>query len=771
MNREASGSLLGGIALLLCAVASVRAGAASAAAGPIGVDDAPQARQRWSGLSVPFEANTGQLDARVAFAARTFAGTLFVTRDGQLVHSFAGKGVASANDAIGAPRSKPATIRGHGWTLTETLLGAKPRPSAAMPSETRVSRFVGSDPARWRSDVVTYRTVSLGEAWPGIAVELAARGDNVEKLFTVAPGADAKRIAVRVRGATSLRVDAAGALVAQTGNGSVSFTAPIAWQHIGGRRRPVQVAYALAGDRYGFRLGERDPAHPVVIDPLLQTTYLGGTGTDSIYALAVDASGDVLVAGTTYSSDFPGTTGGAQPASRGGRDAFVARLDNRLRTMIRATYLGGSGNDDAYAMKIDASGNVFIAGTTDSTDLAGVAGGAQATLGGGTDAFVASFDNALRSLVQATYLGGAGADSVAALALDASGRVFVTGATSSTNFPGTGGGAQPVHGGGAIVADGFAARLEGSLAVLTQATYLGGNDADSANAIALDANGEVFVAGDTYSRNFPGTAGGAQPVIGSGLFAHDAFIAKLNAGLTVLRQATYLGGSDNDIARAIAIDARGDVFTAGTWAHWVHFPRPIPQGVLFVAKHGNGLTARLGFQAFSGSTVDEIGGIAVDRTGNVFVAGATGESPTYPFPPIANHLPGTQGGAQEVFGGVRDAFVARFDNALAAIVQSTYVGGTQGDGALAIAFDPAGDVVIAGRTGSVDLPARLLGYQATKSGADDGFITRLTATLRSDDGPAPPAVIDVPLLAPWLLVALAGLVAALGVRHVAGRRR
>lgn len=771
MKRRMSGALLGGIAILLCAGASTLVNPALATAGPVGTPDSPQAHQPWSGLSVPFESNAGQFDARVAFAARTFAGTLFVTRDGTLVHSFAGKSVPSGDNAIGAPRGKPAITRGRGWTLTETLVDAKPRPSAGVPSETRVSRFVGNDPARWQSDLATCRTVSLGEAWPGIAVELAARGDNVEKLFTVAPGADAKRIAVRVRGATSLRVDAAGALIAQTGNGPVSFTAPVAWQEVGGQRLPVQVAYTLAGDRYGFRLGDHDPAHAVVIDPLLQTTYLGGGGYETIYALAVDASGDVFVAGATNSSDFPGTTGGAQLAPRGGRDAFVARLDNGLRTMIRATYLGGAGNDDALALKVDAAGNVFVAGTTDSTDLAGVAGGAQATLGGGSDAFVARFDNALRSLVQATYLGGAGADSGAALALDAAGRVFVTGTTSSTNFPGTGGGAQPVHGGGTIVADGFAARLDGSLAVLTQATYLGGNDADHANAIALDASGEVFVAGDTYSRNFPGTAGGAQPVIGDGLFAHDAFVAKLNAGLTILRQATYLGGSDNDIARAIAIDARGDVFTAGTWAHWVHFPRPIPQGVLFVAKHGNGLTVRLGFQTFSGSTVDEIGGIAVDGAGNVFVAGETGLSPSYPFPPLANSLPGTQGGAQEVFGGVHDAFVARFDNTLEALVQATYVGGTQVDRALAIAFDPSGDVLVAGGTDSVDLPARFLGYQAIKSAAGDGFITKLTATLRRDDVSAAPDPVDVPLLAPWLLVALAGLVAAVGARHIADWQR
>ncbi len=309
---------------------------------------------------------------------------------------------------------------------------------AGLPSATHVSRFIGNDPARWHSDVPTFDCVSLGEAWPGIDVELAARGNNAEKLFTVAPGADTRRIAIRLRGAKRLELAADGSLVAHTGNGPVSFTAPAAWQDIDGRRRPVSVAYALAGQRYGFTLGDYDHALPVVIDPLLQATYLGAGPTNRATGVALDASGNVFVAGLTASADFPGTAGGAQPVSGGGfYDAFVAKLNTGLTTLVQATYLAGAGGDSAYALALDASGNVFVAGVTGSTDFPGTAGGAQAANGGGTDAFVAKLNNGLTTLIQATYLGGSGPEQPHALALDVSGNVFVAGSTDSTDFPGT----------------------------------------------------------------------------------------------------------------------------------------------------------------------------------------------------------------------------------------------------------------------------------------------------------------------------------------------
>jgi Beta-propeller repeat len=198
-----------------------------------------------------------------------------------------------------------------------------------------------------------------------------------------------------------------------------------------------------------------------------QATYLGGSGVDYALAIALDASGNVFVAGFTDSTNFPGTAGGAQAANGGGiYDAFVAKLNNGLTKLTQATNLGGSGWDQVNAIALDASGNVFVAGETSSTNFPGTAGGAQAANGGDSasfcpngncpavDAFVAKLANGLKTLTQATYLGGSGQDEASAIALNASGNVFVVGDTTSTNFPGTTGGAQAayVDGGDAFVA-------------------------------------------------------------------------------------------------------------------------------------------------------------------------------------------------------------------------------------------------------------------------------------------------------------------------------
>ncbi|MFN3711941.1 MAG: SBBP repeat-containing protein, partial [Alishewanella aestuarii] len=301
-----------------------------------------------------------------------------------------------------------------------------------------------------------------------------------------------------------------------------------------------------------------DPAYAIAFDS--SATYLGGSGWGTTaYAIALDSFGNVYVAGETKSDNFPGTSGGAQQKHGGGfSDAFVAKLSNDLKTLIQATYLGGSGNDIAYAITLDSSGNVFVAGYTNSDDFPGTTNGAQPNRGGGRDAFVAKLSNDLKTLIQATYLGGSSWNEARAIAVDSSGNVFVAGYTYSYNFPGTFGGAQQTYGGGK---DAFVAKLSNDLRTLIQATYLGGSYADEARAIALDSFGNVYVAGYTESDDFPGTFGGAQQKHGGG--SSDAFVAKLSNDLKTLIQATYLGGSNGDIAWAIALDSSGNVYVAG----------------------------------------------------------------------------------------------------------------------------------------------------------------------------------------------------------------
>ena len=721
--------------------------------GAVAASEATEVGWHMAGLAVPFEANTGQTDERVAFTARTFAGTLFVTRAGQLVHSFPGLPAAGR---VGAAERTAIKTRGPGWVLTETLVDAHPEVSGGAKSMTQISRFAGQDPAGWRTQIDAFQTVSLGEAWPGVKVVLAAHGNNVEKLFTLAPGADARRIAIQLRGATRMELAADGALVAHTGNGPVSFTPPVAWQEIDGQRKAVSVAYDLTGNRYGFLLGAHDPAHPVVIDPLLQATYLGGDGSDYAYAMALDGSSppNVLVAGNTASSNFPGTTGGAQTSNHGGyysQDAFIAKLTNGLRTLTQVTYLGGSDDDYATAIAVDwVSGAIYLTGATASTNFPGTTGGAKATNSSSpvySTGFVAKLTSDLKSLTQATYLGGSRENQPRAIALDGSmpPNVFVAGYTTSTDFPHTTGGAQAVYGG---YGDGFVAKLTNDLTAFVQASYLGGSDgADAANAIALDATtGDVFVVGYTGSFNFPGTTGGGQASHAADGGFGDAFVAKLTNGLTTLARATYLGGNATDQATSVVLDGSTprNVFVAGL-TQSSDFPHVIGGAQLvngggtngFVAKLSNDLAGVSQATYLGGSGWDQVNAIALDGSAppNVFVAGTASST----------DFPGTTGGAQAAFGGAGtlyggDAFVAKLTNNLTRIIQATYLGGTGDDGASAIALDAtSGNVFVAGYTVSTNFPGTAGGAQgghAADGFGADAFVAKLTPDLAAV-APAP----------------------------------
>ncbi len=692
---------------------SVPARGADAVADAGSAPDAARVQQRMDSLTVPFEANTGQEDERVAFTARTFAATLFVTRAGQLVHSFPGLPPAEIERAFAR---KAMQRRGPGWVLTESFVNAHPVVHGGAESATRVSRFVGRDPTRWQSSAPTYDRISLGEAWPGVEVELAAHGNNVEKLFTVAPGADARRIAIRLRGARSLELAADGALVANTGNGPVSFTAPVAWQDIDGARHSVRVAYELAGCRYGFQLGDYNPAYPVVIDPLLQATYLGGSSGEHAYAIALDGSYNVFVAGEARSTDFPGTTGGAQPAyGGGGDDAFVARLNNGLSAITQATYLGGGDDDIAYAVAVDGSNNVFVVGQTRSTDFPGTSGGAQASNnGGGLITFVAKLTNNLKTLTQATYLGDNWNDYGFAIALQGSTSVFVAG------YAGV-------------------AKLTNNLKTLTRATSLGGSVGFAqANAIGLDGSGNVFVAGYTSSTDLPGTSGGAQPSKNSSYYT--GFVAKLNNGLTTLTQATYLGGtgspSGGDWVASIALQGSTDVFVAGG-THSADLPgtaggaqtsnKSTTYASAFVAKLTNNLRTLTRATYLGGTGGVPTWGIYVpivlDGSNNVFVAGTTRSS----------DFPGTSGGVQPTNsnGGLGAAYVARLTNDLKTLTQATYLRGSGGEYATAIAAQGSTSVFVVGETYSADFPGTSGGAQTTVYSArsGNGFIAKLTPDL------------------------------------------
>jgi hypothetical protein len=384
---------------------------------------------------------------------------------------------------------------------------------------------------------------------------------------------------------------------------------------------------------------------------IVYTTYIGGSGDDRGFSIAVDASGNAYVTGWTGSANFP-IVAAAQPGSGGGRDAFVAKLSPAGSALIFSTYLGGTGADSGNGIAIDSSG-VYVTGSTTSANFP-VANPVQATLAGGQDGFVTKLNGPGSTIVYSTYLGGSLDDRGSSIAVDSSGFAYVAGNTNSANFPVTGnpGPVQASFGG---ATDAFVAKLNVTGNPLVYSTYLGGSGPENVEvgrSIAVDSAGNAYITGMTSSTNFPTF----QPVQGSLGGSNDAFVVKLNAGGTAFVYSTFLGGSSIDYGESIAIDSSKNAYiggyTASTDFPSVNADQPVIGGGYdaFVAKLNPAGTALTDTDFLGGLGADAGYGIALDNSTNAYLTGQTSSS-NFPLKTPAQSSLGTSN---------LTAFVAKF---------------------------------------------------------------------------------------------------------------
>jgi hypothetical protein len=468
-------------------------------------------------------------------------------------------------------------------------------------------------------------------------------------------------------------------------------------------------------------------ARSLVLDPLKLAFagYLGGNTDDQAFSVAVDAGGNLWLAGSTESANFP-IVNALQPKSGGATDAFVAEIAANGTTIKYATYLGGSGLDVATGIALDASGNIYVTGFTNSGDFPVTKGVLQTHLRGALfDAFVAKISPS-GALVYSTYLGGHYVDAANAIAVDTGGDAYVTGYTCSYDFP-TKNAFQPFLDGGPPGCfsgqDAFVAKLGNDATTLVYSTFFGGSDKDEAKSIALDAQGRAAIVGYTMSSDLP-TAGFALTGYSGG---RDAFVARIGSG-GALEYASYFGGTGDETAMGVGIGSSGDLYVAG-----YSTSSDLPTSNAFqpqLAGPEDGFAMRIAITAtnadlvyatfFGGGDADRLHAIAVDPLGNAYAAGYT-ESLDFPmFAPF-----------QAMFGGgTRDAVVARFNpNGMPTF--STYLGGTDDDigWSLAIAKGPA--IFVAGETLSTDL-GTAGAFEPNAQGASDGFAARIAPSPGSD---------------------------------------
>jgi len=633
------------------------------------------AKVNYGKLPTAFIANAGQLDSAVHYAVSSSAGSLFFTPDGVTLSI----PLISNSPLIDTPTTAN--------NLTNPL-AALPRPTAPRsavaiklnfaganenaviegtdPLPGVVNYLIGNDPAKWHTDVRTYAGVAYRHVYPGIDLSYTGHVDTLKGTYTVAPGADPNQIRWQYAGADSTAIDAqSGDLHIQASSAALTEQVPEVWQvRTDGSHRSITARYQI--DPHGmvqFALGDYDHTQALIIDP-----------------------------GLVYS-----------------------------------TYLGGSGDDSAAGIVLDSTGAAYITGSTSSTNFPISTGAYQIGSAGGTDAFVTKLNVAGNAIWYETYLGGSGSDVGNGIAVDGLGYSYITGSTSSNDFPTTVGAYQTSRAG---LDDAFVTELRPDGKSLYYSTYLGGSTTDIGYQITVDSTYHAYVTGFTESSNFPTTLGAYQTTLGGNT---DAFVVKVAADGSGLDYSTYIGKSQANVSRGIALDSSNDAYITG-YTNGNNFPTTINAYQTTFGGNADAFMTEVSpdgsmllYSTLLGGSGDDYGyGIALDRGGYVYVAGTTSGGG---FPTTANAFQ-----RSENVNSRAHSFVTEFDppGLDSAVYYSTYLGGTGGpDHISAIAVDSHDQAHVTGYTQSTDFPTTSGAFQTVLKGTalvgnQNSFVTVLT---------------------------------------------
>ncbi|HET6446419.1 MAG TPA: SBBP repeat-containing protein, partial [candidate division Zixibacteria bacterium] len=473
-----------------------------------------------------FERNEGQTNPKVKFISRGRGSALALTSNQVLVLFHDSTPIVRADERLSRfDREDPRRCeRGAETLLRIEFLGADSTRGVRGVGELVGKRnyFIGNDQSKWRSRVATYSQVRYESIYDGIDLLFYGNQQQLEFDYVVSPGADLNSIVLSFEGANDLEIEDDSNLLVRTGCGRLRLRAPIVYQKAGTEKEMIPGRYVMKGEnKVGFKIATYDHSRVLIIDPVLEySTYLGGSWDDAVRGVALDDEGNIYVTGETSSPDFPTENAVQDTRSGSRRDVFVTKLNPTGSAIIYSTYLGGFFSDTGHDIAVDAMGNAYITGSTDSNNYP-LLNPIQAEYRG-ADAFVTKLNSTGDSLVFSTYLGGSDFDSGNAIAVDSSGRAHIGGDTSSTDFPV----ANPVQAvfGGAF-SDGFVTKLNADGSTFIYSTYLGGSGGsrqggDPVNDIAVDSSGNAYVTGFTTSTDFPT----ANPIWEGDEESNDAFV-------------------------------------------------------------------------------------------------------------------------------------------------------------------------------------------------------------------------------------------------------
>lgn len=533
--------------------------------------------------------------------------------------------------------------------------------------------FKGNDPLNWRTNISNYAKVQYEGLYPGIDAVFYGNQQQFEYDFCLAPGANPQHARLHLEGAKELAIDAGGNLRIMLEDGKeVQMLKPFVYQVVEGKKLSIESNFTLlAQNEIGFALGSYDQTKKVVIDPVL----------------------------------------------------------------VYSTYLGGMNTESGLDIAIDSTGNAYVTGTTASADFPSTTNAFQTSLKGASDAFVTKFDVTGNSLNYSTYLGGSSSDSGAGIAIDSSGNAYITGSTSSTDFPITTNAFQQTYGG--FLSDAFMTQLNDTGSSLLYSTFLGGLGIDKGLAIAVDSSGNAYIVGQTNSLLFPTSPNAFQKNYPAGNFNFTGFVTKINPSAmqaASLVYSTFLGGNTADIANNITVDSQGHAYIVGVT---VSTNFPVTSGAFqttlnstvgsnaFVTKL-NLTGSNLIYSTYLGGSISDTGTAIALNGNNAYVTGFTSSS-DFPITPGAFQKT-LNGAGSNPSNGFTDAFATQLNADGTGLVYSTFLGGSNDDSGNGIAVDSRGNAYIAGTTSSTNFPITTDAIQTTLNGTSNAFVSKLDPT-------------------------------------------
>ncbi len=672
-----------------------------------------------AGMASSFIMNKGQWERSVLFLVQKSRMNTWITADG-VTYDFYRIHAPSSRTFPPTPHEALETPARKGHVIRFKWANPKARAVGETPLKAYHNYFIGKDPKRWRARVPLFEAVKVKDIFEGVDARFYDDEGMVRYDLIVRPYAAVSNIRLKVEGANEVKVDPhTGDLLIETSLGTIRHQGLRVYQPANGKEVEIAGKFKVNGDVIGFEVGEYDPARPLIIDPLVYSTFIGHSANEAAKDLVVNSAGEAYITGYTESAGYPATVGAYDVSHNGGLDVFVTKLNAAGSSLVFSTFVGGTANEEGTSLVLDGSGDVYVCGWTSSSNFPTI-NAYDNSYNGDSDVFAFKLKDDGTQLLYSTFIGGTAKDLAWALKVSGSGEAVVTGFTASSNYPTAGSPYDNSHNGGNDV---FLTRLNSTGNSLIYSTFLGGSGDDRAFDVVLDGSDNPYVVGYTSSSNFPTTAGAYDQTYG-GLY--DGFITKFNNTAGSLTYSTFLGGSNADIIWSAALTSTNEIVVTGAT-----LSTNFPTANAFQSNHAGGTAdatltklnstgSALQFSTyFGGSGWDESYSVVLDAIGNAYTTGYT----------TSTNFDVTASGYDQTYNGGNDGFIFRLNHPGNTSAYGSYLGGTQDDELWRGILLGGGDFIVAGYSFSTNYPTVAGSYDVTHNGARDAVVTKLGGPL------------------------------------------